>query len=636
MAVAPAWQVFADTLLVEAALAFRIDRAEPPRDFAGIVITDDEVDKLLAELPGMRGWPSRPSSMPASSLGEARERFEAELAAGEGVLAAVAWNAGLVREEVEVLALLCAAELDPARQSLVAYLNDNSAWRRVTLGLVRRLFPLPHPGPAALGPDATLRRAALAAVDEEGPWASRAAWPADALTWMLEGDRSADPGLPDGWRIDLEAGGEAGHPLVLVWGGDAELRRRLGREAAAGRGFLMTPLPATAEAWDAVVRQATIAGIGVLVDLGAAEWTAAASRRVERCPHLAWVVSSRHELAVDILPDRPHHEIAAGSLATPVVRGGHALDAEQARLADRTQPGRDGEWDAAVRRLSGGHLDELAVRIRPRRNWSDLVLADEVFTQVHELASRYRRRRRVYGEWGFPSVPSSGITALFSGPSGTGKTMTAEVVAADLGLDLYRIDLSAVVSKYIGETEKNLERIFTSAASGNVVLFFDEADALFGKRSEVGDAHDRYANIEVSYLLQRLEQYDGIVVLSTNLRKNMDDAFLRRIDIAIEFTLPEPEQRRAIWAGSFPETAPVEGLDLDFLAERFDVSGGNITNAATAAAFLAAEEGTPIGMEHVVLGMKREFQKLGRLRTESEFARYLDLVNGERRAAPSG
>ena len=211
--------------------------------------------------------------------------------------------------------------------------------------------------------------------------------------------------------------------------------------------------------------------------------------------------------------------------------------------------------------------------------------------------------------------------------------MTAEVLAADLGLDLYRIDLSSVVSKYIGETEKNLERIFTAATAGNVVLFFDEADALFGKRSEVGDAHDRYANIEVSYLLQRLEHYDGLVILATNLRKNMDDAFLRRIDVAIEFDLPEPEQRRTIWEKVFPATAPIGDIDFDFLADRFDVSGGNISNAALAAAFLAADQGEPIGMEHVMLGLKREFQKLGRLRTESEFDRYLDLVNGGSHAA---
>ncbi len=339
---------------------------------------------------------------------------------------------------------------------------------------------------------------------------------------------------------------------------------------------------------------------------------------------------------MESLPYGDHHEVTVNPSVAAVRRGAHLLDAEQDRLVSLTAAGRRQDWDGAVRRLAGGHLDELAVRIRPRRTWKDLVLAPEAFAQAQELVARYRRRPTVYDEWGFSAVPSSGITALFAGPSGTGKTMTAEVLAADLGLDAYRIDLSQVVSKYIGETEKNLERIFTAATVGNVVLFFDEADALFGKRSEVGDAHDRYANIEVSYLLQRLEQYDGLIVLATNLRKNMDDAFLRRIDVAIEFELPEPDQRRAIWERAFPTTAPMGDLDFEFLAERFDVAGGNISNAALAAAFLAADADVPIGMEHVVLGMKREFQKLGRLRTEREFDRYLDLVTGDRHAAPVG
>ena len=192
-----------------------------------------------------------------------------------------------------------------------------------------------------------------------------------------------------------------------------------------------------------------------------------------------------------------------------------------------------------------------------------------------------------------------------------------------------------MVSKYIGETEKNLERVFGAAAAGDLVLFFDEADALFGKRSEVSDAHDRYANIEVAYLLQRLETYDGLVVLATNLQRNIDPAFLRRISVAIDFVTPEEPERRAIWARSFPPTAPLADLDLDFLARQFKVTGGVISNAALGAAFLAAAEDSPITMRHAVLSVKREFQKLGRLRTEKEFDRYFDLVTGDSGAAPA-
>jgi SpoVK/Ycf46/Vps4 family AAA+-type ATPase len=242
----------------------------------------------------------------------------------------------------------------------------------------------------------------------------------------------------------------------------------------------------------------------------------------------------------------------------------------------------------------------------------------------------------VYRRWGFPPKPSIGVVALFSGGSGTGKTLAAEIVAAALNLDLYKVDLSAVVSKYIGETEKNLERIFGAAAAGDLVLFFDEADALFGKRSEVSDAHDRYANIEVAYLLQRLEAYDGLVILATNLQRNIDDAFLRRISVAVDFELPDERQRRAIWQRAFPADAPVEELDLDFLARQFRVTGGVIRNASLTAAFLAAEQGGPITMERVAFALKREFQKLGRLRTETEFERYFELVNGDDDAEPAG
>jgi SpoVK/Ycf46/Vps4 family AAA+-type ATPase len=265
--------------------------------------------------------------------------------------------------------------------------------------------------------------------------------------------------------------------------------------------------------------------------------------------------------------------------------------------------------------------------VTPRRGWDDLILPADQKQQLSELAARYRQRGRVYDMWGFQPIPSGGIVALFSGASGTGKTLAAEVIAGELGLDLYKVDLSAVVSKYIGETEKNLGRIFEAAAAGDLVLFFDEADALFGKRSEVSDAHDRYANIEVAYLLQRLETYDGLVVMATNLQRNIDQAFLRRISLAVDFALPDETQRRAIWLRSFPAAAPVEDLDVDFLARNFKVTGGVIRNAALTAAFLGAEEGDVISMEHIAIALKREFQKLGRLRTEIEFDRYYELVN---------
>ena len=223
-----------------------------------------------------------------------------------------------------------------------------------------------------------------------------------------------------------------------------------------------------------------------------------------------------------------------------------------------------------------------------------------------------------------------GVNVLFAGPSGTGKTMAAEIIAADLGLELYKIDLSSMVSKYIGETEKNLDRVFTAAREANAILFFDEADAIFGKRSEVKDAHDRYANIEVGYLLQQMERYDGVVILATNLRKNMDDAFIRRLHVAVEFPFPEEADRLLIWRKVFPAQAPLAGdVDLAFVAKQFKLTGGNIRNIALLAAYLAADEGDTITMRHVMRALKREYQKLGKLVTAAEFGIYFDLTRAE-------
>ena len=226
-------------------------------------------------------------------------------------------------------------------------------------------------------------------------------------------------------------------------------------------------------------------------------------------------------------------------------------------------------------------------------------------------------------EMSIRSLLSAGVTALFSGEPGTGKTMAAEIIAAELGLDLYKIDLSAVVSKYIGETEKNLEKIFGEARSSNAILFFDEADALFGKRSEVRDAHDRYANIEISYLLQRMEAYDGVTILATNLRANLDEAFTRRLQFSVHFPFPDEDDRLRIWQTLFPPNVPRhEELDFGLLARRFRLAGGSIRNIIVSAAYLAAADGGGLTMHHLFHGTRRELQKMGRLIGED------DLVAG--------
>lgn len=261
-------------------------------------------------------------------------------------------------------------------------------------------------------------------------------------------------------------------------------------------------------------------------------------------------------------------------------------------------------------------LGSLARRVVPRFGWDDLILPSEQLKQLHEMSDRLRYSQVVQDEWGFGThMPNSaGISALFAGESGTGKTLSAEVIAKDLGLVMYKIDLSAVVSKYIGETEKNLNTIFTAAQSSNAILFFDEADALFGKRSEVKDARDRYANIEIAYLLQQIEAYDGVVIMATNFRQNLDDAFTRRLDFLIDFPFPDAAYRQRLWEAHFPPRTPMS-TDVNFkvIAERYRLAGGNIRNVALAAAYLAAANGQVVTQEHLRNAIRREHQKMGRL-----------------------
>jgi SpoVK/Ycf46/Vps4 family AAA+-type ATPase len=280
---------------------------------------------------------------------------------------------------------------------------------------------------------------------------------------------------------------------------------------------------------------------------------------------------------------------------------------------------------AGCRLQSNRKLSNLATKINPHYNWNDLILPPEQMQMLREICNSVKYRTVIYDEWGFDGklALGKGVNVFFAGLPGTGKTMSAGIIAGELGLTLYKIDLSSVVSKYIGETEKNLSSIFDEAQTSNAILFFDEADALFGKRSEVRDSHDRYANIEVSYLLQRVEEYQGVVILATNLRKNMDDAFVRRMHFSIEFPFPNKKERRRIWEQIFPKTTPRSpDLDLDFMAQRFEIAGGNIRNIALASAFLAADNGGAISMGHLISATRREYQKMGKMLSEEEFGEY--------------
>lgn len=269
-------------------------------------------------------------------------------------------------------------------------------------------------------------------------------------------------------------------------------------------------------------------------------------------------------------------------------------------------------WEAC-RHQARPALDDLAQRVETAVTWDDLILPTREKGILHDIATQLRHRHTVYTKWGLSRKTGRGlgISALFAGPSGTGKTLAAEVIANALRLDLYKIDLSQVVSKYIGETEKNLAKIFDAAEAGGAILFFDEADALFGKRSEVKDSHDRYANIEVSYLLQRMEAYRGLAILTTNMKQALDGAFLRRLRFIINFRFPDAEAREQIWRRMFPAETPIEGLDWEKLAQ-LNITGGNIRSIAVNAAFYAAADGSPVKMSHILRAAQAEYDKLDR------------------------
>ncbi|MBL8893247.1 MAG: ATP-binding protein, partial [Rhizobiales bacterium] len=372
--------------------------------------------------------------------------------------------------------------------------------------------------------------------------------------------------------------------------------------------------------------EAALGGFALLVDIDQPEVKRLFEERLGWFDGLVIAIAeARHDLAFEVpllrldsldVEDRmqlwlealgPHPADVHNTVATVAAQfkfGPRAIAAAAAEGGDL--------WQACRERASR-ELDELADRVVPRVGWDDIVLPPDVLHDLKAAAAQMHYQALVYGAHGFArKYPRGrGISVLLSGPSGVGKTMAAEVVAGDLALDLYRIDLSRVVSKYIGETEKNLRAVFDAAEASGAVLLFDEADALFGKRSEVKDSHDRYANIEVSYLLQRMESYGGLAILATNMKSHLDAAFLRRLRYVIDVPFPDFAARRLIWFKAFPHEMPRATLDFDALA-RLDVAGGSIAVIAINAAFVAAADGAPLDMNHLARAARAEFRKLDR------------------------
>ncbi len=649
---------------------------------AALVVSDERADGLVRGEDRDAERAFLHDHEPAAALTVGIEAIEDELRArtrtlaGRGVatpLDRVAARVGLGAFERGALVVALAPELDPAFERLYAYLQDDATRSFATPQLVLDLLA-PDDREAArqeLGPVGTLRRLGLVELGggRDSAWGGRPLRVPERVMGHLRGAGSLDERVARALR-----------PLAAVELPPAlrELAEAVARhlaESAAGGNW---PVPCFVGSHEAGRREAAASACALLglapyaLDAAAARDSARLLDREAALLRLAYVIDADAggeqaralacELAAPVLLvseerlelEREWVPIEVPPLAAPArtalwtralgrrrgaakaaARVGASFELGPASIAEVVA-----EADARARLASGDpaalagpeglalacrerarfRSAGLADRIAPTASLQDIVLPAPLQRQLEELRAQAANRTRVYDEWGFGAslARGRGITALFSGPSGTGKTMAAEVLADSLALDLYRIDLAGVVSKFIGETEKNLRRVFDSAEHSGAILFFDEADALFGKRTEVRDSHDRYANIEVDYLLQRMESYGGLAILATNRRALLDPAFLRRMRFVLEFPFPAAADRRRMWERAFPPSTPVGELDLQVLAG-LELAGGSIRNVALNAAFLAAADGGRVEMEHLLRAGRREYVKLDRLVTEDDF-----------------
>jgi winged helix domain-containing protein/ATPase family protein associated with various cellular activities (AAA) len=638
-------------LLVEQQAADDPDVLDPWR---GLRQTADSVMRLLA----------RPPAPPRDTVAGDGEPVPGRAGAGaEPRIDALAREFGLSSLDTEILLIAIAPDLDRGFEGCYGYLNDDVTRRRATVGLAlelagRSVFDAGARG--RFGAAAPLTDGRLLEIEEtERPFLTRGLrvpdrvigyllgddFPDDALAGLIivtESDPPVFPapdGVPGGLIPMLAAGPLLLHLRGRHSGADDELA--VTALHAAGRAAIRLEVGAatlerTAAIAPALVREARLRGAGLVIRLlDAVDPGPLCDPSVpvillgEATPRMA---GGRRPVAVDVEPggaDLALWRAELGPLApeTDLARVISPYRLSRGAVRDVARTARqlaamDGTPVTAAHVRRSASMDNAwkmgagVRRVEPAVGWGDLVLPGEPAGTLRELADRIRNRDQVLGEWGLRvgGGRGHGVTALFAGESGTGKTLAAEVVAHEVGLDLYVVELSALIDKYVGETEKNLERIFEQADRVNAMLLFDEADAIFGKRSETKDAHDRYANMESSYLLQRLESFDGVAVLTTNLRGNIDDAFTRRFDLMVHFPFPDKELRRLLWAGCLTGAVPVAAdIDLDSIASEFELAGGSIRAAATTAAYLAAASGRPVGQADLLAGARREYHKQGRL-----------------------
>jgi hypothetical protein len=671
--------------LVEARVRAAVNRrraADPETDdrFRGLYISQTHVDRLLAD----RSAPEAPDPETA----KAREELEAAADAAEKKgrdfrLRRLARNFRLDEIDIELLLIAMAPDVDARFERLYGYLQDDVSRRRASVGLGLELCGLPSSGAYArsrLAPGAPLVDECLVLVEEsDRPVLTRSVRVPDRVTAHLLGSDMPDSTVA-ALTYECEPSASEEAAMLVRWMRSsppsrlAYIRERPGASGAAlassafaqiGRPTLALDLERLRSDDDPTLvaaltaREAGLTGAGVvagpvevlfargipavrafsempalIVLVGARSWDPAWARDVPFiCEAPVPDVVQRAELwRRNLNGDAPPGLDLAGAMAQFRLTAEQVQRAARAARMDahaREVPLDENELKAGARAQNAAGLERLARRIQPAVGFDDLVLPADTMAQLKELLTRARYREQVLDVWkmGGPSARRRGLTALFAGPSGTGKTMAAEVLASELGLDLYTVDLATVVDKYVGETEKNLDRIFAEAERVNAVILFDEADALFGKRSEVSDAHDRYANVEVAYLLQRMELFEGIAILATNLRANLDEAFTRRLDALVDFPEPEEEYRRRLWERSLGTTMPRDAnLDLDFLARAFKLSGGAIRNVVVAAAYVAADRQRAMSMADLIRATQREYLKMGLLTVESEFGPYYDLL----------
>ncbi|MGP8297842.1 ATP-binding protein [Streptomyces inhibens] len=616
----------------------------------GLYVSEEAVRRLLHTWPhpapdaavrpaGPTGWPQDTDDRLARTAGRLR----------------------LTELDTAVVLIALAPDLDRAFEPLYGYLNDDVSRRRATVGLALDLCGVPAHLPEARARfhlSAPLRALGLLTVEEaDRPLLTRSLCVPDRLTAHLLGDDTPDTALLGRLLPMPDALPTAEHDEAFV----QRLATRLGegpftaylREHREGDALVALTSALHTAGVDALrfsgsadhvpelLREARLSGRAVVV-CGLPDQPGPMVSELTRATDVTVLLAdprpydpqwSAHDPLVLQAPRHPAGGAAAwrtalgpaadgfdvaGTVAPYHLGGeriGRAARAAAALAAFDGTPLTAAHVRLAARQQSASGLEQHARRVRPEVDWQDLVLPDAPLAQLRELALRARHRDRVLGDWRLSAGGGRGrgVIGLFAGESGTGKTLSAEVIAADLGVDLYVVQLSSIVDKYVGETEKNLERIFTEADRTDAVLLFDEADAVFGKRSEVKDSHDRYANLESAYLLQRLESFDGIALLTTNLRANIDDAFTRRLDLVVDFPFPDAGQRLALWRHGLSHVPRAEGIELGSLAQGFELAGGSIRSAVVTAAYLAAGRDQSVGASDLWEGARREYRKAGRL-----------------------